>query len=471
MAWDPRRVCLVEDGRRYSFAQLRDYATRTARALGRAGVGPGHLVAVSCSRRGPAVAGMLAAWLRGAAYVPVVPSLPTARAAAILDTARPAAMLVDAADPFTAPEVDRPVDGPPRRLSPGTAYVIFTSGSTGAPKGVVLGHAGLAALIRWHRQVTGLTDGECASQVADLGFDASVWEIWGALANGAQLAVPSMDQLLDPVELQAFLLRHRVRAGFVPTGLMPGLLDLDWPARVPMRVLFTGGDRLTRWPEQRHPFQLVNAYGPTECTVVATAHPLATSRAEAGAPPPIGRPLPHVETAVVGPDGAPADTGELWLAGVAVAQGYLGRADAGEAFTTVGSRRWYRTGDLVRRDTNGVLHYESRLDDQIQIGGRRTEPAEIVRAILSLPRVTDAVVFTSQTAGGEVRLAAAVAPAGVSRAAVQSHLAGLVLPFMIPSEVLSMDTLPVTSRGKFDVARLRTALAGAVPRTDGVLAH
>ena len=381
---------------------------------------------------------MLAAWSLGAAYVPLVPSLPRARLDVILDVARPAAILGDGA-------VSRR-DGA-RRIDPTAAYVIFTSGSTGVPKGVVVGHTGLAALTDWHRDVTGLAPGECASQVADLGFDGSVWEIWGALANGAALAIPSLDQLLDPVELQHFLLTHEVRAGFVPTGLIPGLLDLPWPRDVPLRVLFTGGDRLVRWPEPRHPFRLINAYGPTECTVVATAHPLEPG---AAGDPPIGRPLPHVRAKVVGPDG------ELWLAGPAIALGYLG-GGADDAFVTEGSTRWYRTGDLVTEDHDGVLHYVSRRDDQMQIDGRRTEPAEIARAILGVPQVTNAVVFTRTTPSGAVRLAAAVTPAGVTRDDVQQHLLERLPMYMVPSDVLAMDALPLTSQGKFDLAALRRA--------------
>jgi non-ribosomal peptide synthetase component F len=394
---------------------------------------------------------MLAAWAAGAAYTPVVPTLPPGRIAQILQTARPAAVIDDSLT------VTPRGDGL-RRLDPGAAYVIFTSGSTGVPKGVVIGHTGLDALVRWHGQVTGLIPGESASQLADLGFDASVWEIWGALGNGAGLCVPSIDELLDPLELQQFLLRHQVRAGFVPTGLLPGLLDLPWPDSVPLRVLFTGGDRLTRWPEQRHPFRVVNAYGPTECTVVATSHPLSPCSAGPAAPP-IGHALPHVTTAVVS-DGCLAAEGELWLAGPAVAYGYLGGVGA-EKFVTrdfgSGERRWYRTGDLVRVDAAGVLHYLSRVDDQVQIGGRRTEPAEIVRAILTLPQVVDAVVFTRETAGGQTRLAAAVTPATISRVEVHRHLEKVLPPFMIPSDVLALEALPLTGRGKFDLATLRAA--------------
>lgn len=437
---NPEQPALHEDGRCLTFGRLLDETEAARLELARVGIGAGDLVSVSCTSRIAAIPGMLAAWSLGAAYLPLVPSLPPARVGLILDVARPAAVLTNG--------VATPRDNPARRVDPKTAYVIFTSGSTGTPKGVVIGHEGLAALTDWHRDVTGLGSGECASQVADLGFDGSVWEIWGALANGAGLAVPSLDQLLDPEELQRFLLHHRVRAGFVPTGLIPGLLDLDWPDDVPLRVLFTGGDRLVRWPEARHPFRLINAYGPTECTVVATAHPLEPREAGAADAPPIGRPLPHVQAKVV------AD--ELWLGGPALAMGYLGGDE--DAFVTEGSTRWYRTGDLVTEDADGVLHYVARRDDQLQIDGRRTEPAEIARAVLGVPGVANAVVFTRTTPSGAVRLAAAVTPASVTRAEVQQHLIERLALYMVPSEVLSLDALPLTSQGKFDLSVLRNAL-------------
>lgn len=449
----PEQPAIHEGGHSLTLAELVERSGSTGPDLARLGIGPGDLVAVSCTRRASAIAGMLAAWSVGAAYLPLVPSLPRGRAELILEAARPAAIVRDDG-------VDL-ADHPARRIDPAAAYVIFTSGSTGSPKGVVVGHAGLAALTDWHRDVTGLGPGECASQVADLAFDGSVWEIWGALANGAALAIPSLDELLDPVELQRFLLAYEVRAGFVPTGLIPGLLDLPWPPEVPLRVLFTGGDRLVRWPEARHPFRLINAYGPTECTVVATAHPLEPG---AAGDPPIGRPLPHVRTRVVGSEG------ELWLAGPALALGYLSAGGngaaghqhagggAGDAFVTEGATRWYRTGDLVTEDPDGVLHYVARRDDQVQIDGRRTEPAEIARAILDLPQVTDVVVFTRTTPSGEARLAAAVTPAGVTRGEVQAHLLDRLPLYMVPSDVMALDALPLTTQGKFDLPALRSAI-------------
>lgn len=467
---NPAQPCLVTDARRISFGELFEQVARNRHQLMRLGVGAGDLVAISSEQRGAAIAGMLAAWSLGAAYLPLSPALPEARVHAILDIARPAALLVGGKDPL-APAGWEGLSAPAGRLNPEAAYVIFTSGSTGTPKGVVLGHTGLDLLIRWHQQQAGLVAGECASQLADLAFDASVWEIWGTLAHGGCLVVPTLDQLLEAAELQRFLLDQQISTGFIPTGLMPGLLDLDWPRECRLRLLFTGGDRLTRWPASRHPFHLVNAYGPTECTVVATSQSLSCD--EATGTPPIGRPLPHVRTAVLDPAGnrvASGAAGELLLGGQALALGYLGSSET--AFERLdlgdGPRRWYRTGDQVRVDPSGALHYLSRIDHQVQIGGRRTEPAEIVRAILGVPSITDAVVFTRQTASGEMRLAAAVTPQTTSRRAIQERLAAELPLYMIPSEILTMRSFPLTARGKVDLDELRRVWAELVGATPAV---
>lgn len=460
---NPERSCVLEGDWDFTFARLLEHVEVSRRDLERAGVGPGDLVAVSRGRRGPAIAGMLAAWAVGAAYLPLAHAVPKARTELILDTARPAAVLTDGGDARAPAECVVRADGL-RRLDPAAAYVIFTSGSTGRPKGVIVGHSGLEPLTRWHPRMTRLSPGECAGQVAEVTFDASVLEIWGALANGVSLAVPSLDDLLEPAEFQRFLLTRRVRASFVPTGLVSPLLDLDWPRDFPLRVLFTGGDRLTRWPAPRHPFELVNVYGPAECTVAATSY-LLTPRTEGAEPPAIGAPLSYVGTRVVRPGGEPVatgETGELWLTGPALALGYLGDAAADAAFVRSdlgdGPRRWYRTGDLVTEGADGVLRYVSRMDDQVQIGGRRTEPAEIVHAILTVPDVTNAVVFTRKTPSGETRLAAAVTPATVTRNAIHRRLQQVLPQYMIPSDILALDSLPLTGHGKFDVAELRQAI-------------
>ncbi|MBB5080140.1 AMP-binding protein [Nonomuraea endophytica] len=444
MSWvrkDPERACVLEGGRVYTCGRmLRDIeAFRTE--LARARVGPGDLVAVACVGRGQAIAGMLAAWSVGAAYLPLAHGLPKARVRTILDTARPAVVLTDDDGDGPGSGICHLLDDP-AKIDPSTAYVIFTSGSTGKPKGVVVSHAGLGPMTRWYKEITTLEPGDVAGQVAQLSFDASVLEIWGALANGAALAVPSLDAVLDPVDYQDFLRVHEVRASFVPTGMVAGVLDQDWPAGFPTRMLFTGGDRLTRRPEPRHPFAFYNIYGPAECTVAATCQQIGPG----DGPPPIGRALPYVRVRVSG-------DGELWLGGPALALGYLGAGD--EAFVRHDGERWYRTGDLVSADADGVLHYLSRADDQIQIGGRRTEPAEIVHAILMLAGLTDAVVYTRETASGEVRLAAAVTPATANKQDIQRHLQDLLPAYMIPSEIAAMDALPLTRHGKIDVDALR----------------
>jgi amino acid adenylation domain-containing protein len=468
---NPGAVCVRELGHLLTYGELLRYVEHTGRELVAAGVGPGDLVAVRCTRRGPAVAAMLAAWQVGAGYLPLSPAEHPDRLRRMLAAARPAAVLGDAADP-ARPAVCTP-GGPDRvAVPPQTSYVLFTSGSTGAPKGVVVGHAGLGDLVGWYAGLTRLGPGEPVGQVADLGFDASIMEIWGSLAAGASLVVPSRDEVLDPARLCRFICDHRLAVCFVPTGLVAPLLDQPWPAASSLRVLITGGDRLALPASPvSHPFVLVNAYGPAECTVVATSEVIDLRQPrQVAVLPPLGRPLAHVRTRVTAADGRrcrPGESGELWLSGSALLLGYL--AETGTPLVTVpgdvssgsagGPRRWYRTGDLVVSDRDGVLRFVSRIDDQLQIGGRRTEPAEIAAAAHDHPEVTAAVVFAVRTPAGRQRLAVAVTPAAVPASGLQDFLADRLPAHMVPSEVLALDAMPLTGRGKVDTHRLRATLA------------
>src|SRR5207249_4327694 len=151
------------------------------------------------------------------------------------------------------------------------AYVIFTSGSTGEPNGVEVTHANLAALVAWHRATFALTEADRTTLIAGVGFDASVWELWPALASGACLLIPDDPTRLDPAGLRDWLVGHGATVSFLPTPLAEPVLDLDWPQECALRMLLTGGDRLHALGARRLPFRVVNNYGPTETTVVATS--------------------------------------------------------------------------------------------------------------------------------------------------------------------------------------------------------
>ncbi|MFE9458281.1 amino acid adenylation domain-containing protein [Streptomyces californicus] len=461
-----------------TYAELDRRARELAAGLHGHGIRAGQLVAVVLPRSVDLVVAQLAVQQAGAAHLPIDPDYPEDRIVAMLRDARPAgvlthsalagrfpgALLTDAPAPQGQPPAPRPAVTPDH-----PAYTIFTSGSTGRPKGVVTPHRGLAALATAQAERLAVDDDSRVLQLASPSFDASVMETLMALATGATLVVPEPGPLAG-VLLGETIARRRVTHALIPptalTGLEPDGLDH-------LRTLIVGGEACTaplaaRWAPGR---RMVNAYGPTEATACVTmSAPLAP-----GATPPIGTALHGVRTHVLDallrpvPPGA---TGELYVAGPGVAQGYLGRPRlTAERFTAEpggppGSRM-YRTGDLVSRAPNGSLLHHGRADDQVKIRGFRVEPGEIVAALQARPEVrAAAVVLRQDDPAGPRRLVAYLvpsaresaseatgaeeSPAPADTASLRTALARVLPDHMVPSAFVAVPALPVTANGKLD---------------------
>jgi amino acid adenylation domain-containing protein len=361
----------------------------------------------------------------------------------------------------------------PRTGPESLAYVIYTSGSTGRPKGVEITHANLASLVDWHNAAFGVTAADRSSQVAGLGFDAAVWEIWPPLAAGAALHVADDATHRSPQLLQDWLVAQQITVAFAPTLLAEQLMAVEWPAHTALRTLLTGAERLNRRPLPGLPFTVVNNYGPTECTVVATSGEVAPEGDHPG-PPSIGRPLPGTVALLLDEalrPVAPGEPGELVLAGPHVGRGY--RHDpqrTAERFVTVSTEdgttvRAYRTGDRVRRLDDGRLLFLGRLDDQVKVRGYRIEPAEITSWLTQAPGVgAGAVTVLGDDSGeGERELVAYVVPSGgeaPAAADIRAFLAAQLPDYMVPAHVVTLDALPTTPNGKLDRAALpRPAVA------------
>jgi non-ribosomal peptide synthetase component F len=327
----PDAVAMRCDDRSTSYGELLSRARIVAASLGQLGGVRSGTVGVCADRSPEFVAGCLGAWLAGASYLPLDPEHPTARRELLLRDAGAAALLAmpelavatgvprlafdELGTHNTADDTGHDT-GHEALASPGDlAYVMYTSGSTGTPKGVAVSHAALADLIRWHHGAFGITAADRVSAVAGVGFDASAWEIWGALSAGASLHVPPERARLVPALLRDWLLAEAITVTWAPTVLAEQLIALPWPDSAALRVLLTGGERLRRRPFAGLPFALVNSYGPTECTVVATYGVIEPGDEDL---PDIGRPRPGLRTAVLDagahpvPDGEP---GELYLGG------------------------------------------------------------------------------------------------------------------------------------------------------------
>jgi amino acid adenylation domain-containing protein len=369
--------------------------------------------------------------------------------------------------------------GAPDRYDPRQlAYVIYTSGSTGRPKGVEVSHGSLARLIAWQEGAFGVRPGVRTTQVAGLGFDASVLELWPALARGAEVHLIDEEVRNDPQALREYLLGRGIEVSFAPVAVAEPLLALDWPRGAALRVLWTGGDRVHQHPPAGLPFALVNVYGPTEATVVTTTGRVPAG--PAGGPPPIGRPLPYAAVHLLdaarraAPIGVP---GELCIGGPGLARGYLGRPDltaerfVPDPFGSEPGGRLYRTGDLVRWLTSGELDFLGRADAQVKIRGVRIEPGEVEAAVREYPGVRAAVVV-AQGDGPGARLVACVLPepgADLAPEPLRDFLRAKLPQALVPAGFIFLESLPLTRHGKVDrqaLARLSPApRAYAAPAT------
>jgi amino acid adenylation domain-containing protein len=465
----------IRDGaREVGYAELIRHADSLAGILRARGVRPRTVVGVCLPRGADLVIAELAVLCAGAAYLPLDPENPPARlagqyaaAGAVLivthsviadrlpgDLARLSMdRLPDAADVVDA--------GPPDPTThDDLAYLIATSGSTGQPKIVAVDHRSLSNVVTWRSRRCGLGQADRIAQVASPGFDTSVTDIWPTLASGASLYVPDQDTRLDPERLRSWLVDEGITVTELPTALAERVLALTWPAKPALRQLITGGDRLRVRPTAHLPFRVLNEYGPSETTATATAGYIDPSGTVPG-PPDIGRPITGVSVYILDawrqpvPPGA---TGEIWIGGVGVARGYHGAAGltadrfAPDPFSDVPGTRMYRTGDLARHLSSGQIAFLGRRDRQIKLRGYRIEPAEIVEALRAHPAVTDAVVLATTDGTGEKRLVAYLEAEDrpALRQQLREHLANRLPRYMIPTDFLLLDSLPLNRNGKVD---------------------
>jgi amino acid adenylation domain-containing protein len=344
------------------------------------------------------------------------------------------------------------------------AYVVYTSGSTGLPKGVMVPHRGLENLISWHQRTFAVTETDRATQIASPAFDAAVWELWPYLTSGASIHIPAEDVRADPVSLRDWLVAERITITFLPTALAEAVMTLDWPSETCLRFLLTGGDALYRHPPFGLPFAVINNYGPTEGTVVATSG-LVPPGPPTDRPPSIGRPISNVRAYIVDEnlDQVPAGTtGELVLSGPGVALGYLGQPALTaerfipDRFTGTPGARLYRTGDYVRQCPDGELEFHGRVDEQVQIRGNRVELGEISAVLSRHPAVRASTVTVDTQTSGEPRLVAYVVSDEPRPDAEQlrTHLAAQLPNYMVPVAFVHLHELPLMANGKLDRARL-----------------
>lgn len=484
------RAALDEDGRALSYGDLDRMSGRLADRLVSLGAGRGGLIAIGLPRSAARIAATLAVWQVGGASLQLDPAWPDRYLQTILADARPDLLICDPGSAsrgllgedrtmIVAPDDSSPAAEPDRlrpsiRRSPDElAYVIYTSGSTGRPKGVEITHGNLANLVRWHNAAFGITPEDRATHLAGLGFDAAIWEVWPYLATGASVCLAPEAVRSSAGQLHDWLIAVGATTAFVPTLLAEQMLDLPWSG-ARLRHLLTGGDRLGRFAPADLPFPLVNNYGPTECTVVATSG-IVPARLAGGAVPSIGRAIAGVRVHIVDEAGStlPAgEIGEIWIGGAGVARGYRG-APSLTAASFVPDRlggepggRLYRTGDLGSVGEDGEIRFHGRLDDQVQVRGQRVEPGEVAAVLARYPGVDAAAVLPAERDGAAelVGYLAVRAEAALDAADLSAFLAERLPAYAMPSAFVRLDALPVTANGKLDRGALPPpSAANALP--------
>ncbi|HET6859630.1 MAG TPA: non-ribosomal peptide synthetase [Streptomyces sp.] len=499
----PDALAVTDGDTTLTYAQLATTARRLARHLTQQGVRPGDRVALLMPRSAHSVVTQLALWGAGAVCVPLDPAHPRPRTEAMLTDAAVALTVGDGKllesaggggrrlalnpdawlgddTPFpdgSTPAGDTATSRGTAHIAAGpgpdaTAFIMFTSGSTGRPKGVAVRHGAVAELVTDPSYLT-VTPRDRVLLHSPATFDASTFEVWAALANGAAVVVctaqrPSFEDLVREVE------RHGVTVAFFTTALFHQLAARRSRVFSVLRTVVVGGETLSaqhaRAVLRAFPWlELVNGYGPTETTTFATAHRV--TDADCDGPVPIGRPVAGASAHILDENGRSAvdgERGELWIGGARLAAGYVGQpALTAERFVEHPSLgRLYRTGDLVTARPDGVLDFHGRSDDQVKVRGHRIEPGEIAHVLRQQPEVADAAVTVRRPAPDDTRLAAFVVaspgPAPLPQA-LRERLAELLPDHLVPDELTVVDRLPLTTAGKVDLRAL-AALDPAAPR-------
>lgn len=483
----PDSLAVKTDTERLTYAELEKSSNQLAEHLravigSKLGAGPDVLVGIFLERSVASVVSALAVLKAGAAYLPLDPSAPADRLAFMLRDSGLAAVITRQglagklpAGAWNLIQIDADaarIAGCSGRMfdsetdASHLAYVIYTSGSTGQPKGVEIPRSGLASLIAWHNRAFQVTASDRASFLASIAFDATVWELWPYLEAGASVHIPD-ERVRNQVEaLRDWMVEEKITISFVPTPLAELLIQAEWPATTALRTLLTGADTLHRRPPQGLPFVLVNNYGPTESTVVATSGIVAPAGRDAKQPS-IGRAIEGTQIYILDENMRPVTngtSGELFIGGAQLARGYRNRPDlTAEKFVAHRfsngsvSVRLYRTGDRARVLPNGEIEFLGRLDDQVKIRGYRVELDEISSVLDTHPEVKASAVTVAGASQEEKRLIAYLVldrasepTANVFREFLQSR----VPDYMIPAVFVRVEWLPLTSNGKVD----RTAL-------------
>ena len=484
----PDRIAVVFEGEQLTFAELNACANQLSHKLQRLGVGPDAPVGLCCERSVDLVVGLLGILKAGGAYVPLDPGLPTLRLAYMLRSVGAQIVVTrsNLADGLRA-EVDEIVcvnvtdeqiaeestaNPQSKATDQNLAYIIFTSGSTGRPKGVAVEHRQLANYVNAIWQQLALPVESTFATVSTIAADLGNTVLFPPLLRGGTLHLISEERATNPDALADYCRRHPIDCLKIVPSHLSALLSAAQPADLlPRRRLVLGGEAcpwslVEKISALAPECAILNHYGPTEATVGATTHGVDLGdRDQLSEIVPLGRPLANAQVFILDQRLRPAPIGvpgELYIGGLGVARGYVGRADATaekfvpHPYAVEEGARLYKTGDLARYLSDGRIEFLGRIDYQVKIHGFRIEPAEIEGALYSHPSVAEAIVIAREDQPGEKRLVAYVVMEDSSIAAAEliTHLQGELPEYMVPKSILLLDSLPLTPNGKVDRSAL-----------------
>ncbi|GAE63580.1 amino acid adenylation domain-containing protein [Chryseobacterium indologenes] len=476
----PDHTAVVYREQKISYKELDQRSNQVANALLAKGIREGMYVPVCLDRSLEWVVAILGIIKTGAAYVPIDPAYPVKRVEYILsDTSARVLITTHNLEKYLSEIGETEIlnfdhisdldglsteDPDMKIMADDIAYTIYTSGSTGKPKGVMVSHNAIQHLVTWHNYYFHVDAASHLSLVAGLAFDISVWEIWSALTSGATLHIADNEERTDASALVKYYLQHGITHGFVPTVLAPSVInDSKNYDNLALKYLFTAGEKLKPVLTTGLTYELVDYYGPTECTVYATFKKVKDVDGKYVSS--IGKPIAnarayilndHMEQVAVGA------VGELYISGDLLAKGYLNNEELTAAkFITSpfnGTERLYRTGDLARWLPDGDIEFLGRIDNQVKIRGFRVELGEIERTLIRQEGVQEAIVITKDTAGHHKYLVAfVVSKSGPANdvATIRSVLKEELPGYMIPAQIIFIDHIPLTPNGKTDTEFLK----------------
>jgi amino acid adenylation domain-containing protein len=477
----PEAVAVIADQTQFTYRELNARANQLARFLKHFGVGPDSLVGLCVDRSPEMLVGILGILKAGASYVPMDPSYPRERLSFMLQDANVFVLLtqshlLDSLPSHNGPRLSldsdwdiigkEKTDNPTSRVTPGNlAYVIYTSGSTGQPKGVMIPHRALVNYLNWCTETYEVAKGCGAPVHSSISFDLTITSLFSPLMVGRTVFL-----VADGIEnlVEALLARDNYSLVKITPAHLRALAELMPEDEVAGRVraLVIGGEALhmeslSFWRANAPSTRLINEYGPTETVVGCSIYEVAATDATFG-PVPIGHPVANTQLYVLDEKLQPLEkgvTGELYVGGDGVGIGYLGRRELTDErfipdpFSDNACGRLYRTGDLARFNSNGVLEYLGRIDNQIKIKGFRIELDEVETILNQHTCVEECAVLAREDATGEKRMVAYVVCdeiVGPDLEELRTFMKLKVPDYMVPSVFVRLESLPLTANGKVD---------------------